>query len=357
MSSSDEEMSTRKKNRQEEEQAGDRISSLGDEILHKIMSFMNTKYAVQTCVLSKRWKYLWKSLPYLDFELQTFPFKGSTYEEAVISLINFITQVLFRRHRTDLVKVSFQSYNVPEPYAFIPQGLIAYAVDHNVQQLAINCGYHRLFVMPKSFYSCKSLTTLQVLNNLRLRIELPKFLALPALKSLHLRGVSVTKKGFNTEDFSACPNLETLRLEVFFEEHNTLFINGPKLKRLELSLRGPYGKFGLKVVIDAPKLKTFHYDAIDPIVCSFGDLASIDDVNFSMYNCYPLGYEGDGEDEDYFDMPFDMYREYVLHCVDTFKKFHQAKSLTLPWRTVEAWKFSFPSTSFTFGLAKEHAEE
>ncbi|XP_026445006.1 F-box/FBD/LRR-repeat protein At1g16930-like isoform X2 [Papaver somniferum] len=46
----------------------DRISQLPDSIIHHILSFLSdTTYAVQTCVLSKRWRYLWTSLPVLKF--------------------------------------------------------------------------------------------------------------------------------------------------------------------------------------------------------------------------------------------------------------------------------------------------
>ncbi|KAJ3687055.1 hypothetical protein LUZ61_016219 [Rhynchospora tenuis] len=45
----------------------DRLSKLPDEILHRIMSFMKVRHTVQTCILSKRWKNLWRQLPYLNF--------------------------------------------------------------------------------------------------------------------------------------------------------------------------------------------------------------------------------------------------------------------------------------------------
>ncbi|CAL4914444.1 unnamed protein product [Urochloa decumbens] len=39
---------------------GDRIGALPDEILHRVLSFLPAQQAVQTCVLSRRWLYLWK---------------------------------------------------------------------------------------------------------------------------------------------------------------------------------------------------------------------------------------------------------------------------------------------------------
>ncbi|OMP12774.1 hypothetical protein COLO4_02776 [Corchorus olitorius] len=98
----------------------DRISSLSDELIHKIMSFMDTKYAVETCVLSKSWESLWKSLPCLCFDYSNFPSKGV---HSFHSFYNFITQVLIRRHHTGLDKVCFKyEYDERDSFASILQG-------------------------------------------------------------------------------------------------------------------------------------------------------------------------------------------------------------------------------------------
>nr|AFK48553.1 unknown [Lotus japonicus] len=47
------------------EENKDRLSDLPDCILLYILSFVKAKHVVQTCVLSKRWKDLWKHLPTL----------------------------------------------------------------------------------------------------------------------------------------------------------------------------------------------------------------------------------------------------------------------------------------------------
>lgn len=45
----------------------DRISSLPDEILSHILSFLPTKYAVATSILSHRWIDIWTKIPVLHF--------------------------------------------------------------------------------------------------------------------------------------------------------------------------------------------------------------------------------------------------------------------------------------------------
>ncbi|KAK2387142.1 F-box/FBD/LRR-repeat protein [Trifolium repens] len=50
----------------------DRLSNLPDPLLHHILSFVDSEYAVQTCILSTRWKNLWKHLPTLTLDSSGF---------------------------------------------------------------------------------------------------------------------------------------------------------------------------------------------------------------------------------------------------------------------------------------------
>ncbi|WVZ50640.1 hypothetical protein U9M48_001876 [Paspalum notatum var. saurae] len=50
----------------------DRLSALPDCLLHAIVSSLKARQVVQTCVLSKRWMNLWRSVPCLDVDLDEF---------------------------------------------------------------------------------------------------------------------------------------------------------------------------------------------------------------------------------------------------------------------------------------------
>ncbi|GJZ70110.1 RNA-directed DNA polymerase, eukaryota, reverse transcriptase zinc-binding domain protein, partial [Tanacetum coccineum] len=69
----------------------DRLSSLPDEIIHQILSRFDTKFVVQTCVLSSRWKLIWKSIPRLDLLSRQF--------KDLPKFAKFVTRVLSHRNR------------------------------------------------------------------------------------------------------------------------------------------------------------------------------------------------------------------------------------------------------------------
>ncbi|KAM0916661.1 hypothetical protein ACQ4PT_010014 [Festuca glaucescens] len=52
--------------------AGDRLSDLPDDLLHKIMSFLPAPQLVQTSVLSRRWRDLWRSTPCISIDQRDF---------------------------------------------------------------------------------------------------------------------------------------------------------------------------------------------------------------------------------------------------------------------------------------------
>ncbi|KAF8714797.1 hypothetical protein HU200_027326 [Digitaria exilis] len=54
----------------------DRLSALPDCLLHEIMSHMKAQQVVQTCVLGKRWRHLWRSMPCLDVDQCDFETPG-----------------------------------------------------------------------------------------------------------------------------------------------------------------------------------------------------------------------------------------------------------------------------------------
>ncbi|CAN1850772.1 F-box/LRR-repeat protein 13 [Linum perenne] len=93
----------KKKTRSQLVQAGftstDRLSSLPDAILDHILSFVNTKTVVQTSILSRRWKCVWKHVPALNLDHSSF--------ERFSSFATFVDKVLALRDPLNVNRVSY----------------------------------------------------------------------------------------------------------------------------------------------------------------------------------------------------------------------------------------------------------
>ena len=68
----------------------DRITSLPDDVLKHILSFISTRNAVQTCILSKGWINTWTSLPDLKFDIKEFGLLEIIDDEAEVEF--FVTK-------------------------------------------------------------------------------------------------------------------------------------------------------------------------------------------------------------------------------------------------------------------------
>ncbi|CAN0878541.1 F-box/FBD/LRR-repeat protein At1g16930 [Linum grandiflorum] len=69
--------------------SADRLSSLPDSILHHILSFLDIKCVVQTSVLSRMWRCVWKHTPVLYFHRDS----DSSFRDAT-SFVRFVNNVL-----------------------------------------------------------------------------------------------------------------------------------------------------------------------------------------------------------------------------------------------------------------------
>ncbi|XP_048497846.1 F-box/FBD/LRR-repeat protein At4g26340-like [Beta vulgaris subsp. vulgaris] len=92
----------------------DRISSLPDEILTHILSFMHTKEAVATSVLSKRWEFIWTRVPVIDlfeYKIMQSSLSFKAFVDRVLILNDAPFLRLFRLHfRNDIDILHFCSW-------------------------------------------------------------------------------------------------------------------------------------------------------------------------------------------------------------------------------------------------------
>ncbi|MFS8006596.1 putative F-box domain, leucine-rich repeat domain superfamily, F-box-like domain superfamily [Helianthus anomalus] len=161
---------------------GDRLSNLSDDLIYRILSYISIKHVVQTSALSSRWRYIWTSMPFLNFSTKDFP--------RLPRFSKFVTRLLSSRNNQSevfSVNLTFRGKGSPE---FV-QRILDYAFSHNVQQLNITCLPGRVYYVP---------------------IHVP-------LRP-HLLG--------------CLPNLTTLYLSFYDDKCAALFSNCPNLKNLTL---------------------------------------------------------------------------------------------------------------------------
>ncbi|WOG83057.1 hypothetical protein DCAR_0102231 [Daucus carota subsp. sativus] len=296
----------------------DRISSLPDQLLHHILSFLETRLAVQTSALSKRWKLIWTTLPILNF----------TWSWSNIRSGNkFINNIFARRNNnSDVLKLNhFFFYESPQFHGV--QKLANHAVSHNVRQVNVDVtGADCIVTMKltgpnaivlnlklpfdqflKKLDSCWRLPALTTLHLVRtdyskpyklpasylvdlpaLRtllldgFELPSSVSLPALHTLILHIVEFPENMSEfCRVFQALGNLQNLTLFFWTTLRCDCVIDCPQLINLEINYcTSKSGKSIVssnsgKIMVLTPNIRNFSSVGIFPIEFGAFDLENV----------------------------------------------------------------------------------
>jgi hypothetical protein len=203
----------------------DIISTLPDFILCHILSFLETKHAVATTILSKRWKNLCFSVPVLRFNTTV------TDQNAYSRFINFVYSVLLSRDRafsinTFYLDFTFHDYQIVHPHS--PMDIITKFIDvivlfgvENIDlcvELEKTIGFTKL---PVSILTCDTLVVLN-LHSFGVEEAFAPVL-LPSLKTLHLDNIWFPKLRDFMLFLNGCPILEDLfTFNVLFDSEESL---------------------------------------------------------------------------------------------------------------------------------------
>ncbi|KAK1279437.1 putative F-box/FBD/LRR-repeat protein [Acorus gramineus] len=217
----------------------DRISALPNNLIHRILSFTGTKFAVRTGLLSKRWRSLWTSVPVLDFDHQEFcePFDFEKLIEQLVlhggrvpffhqraermgldEFVLFVNATLKRCAKTDLQRFRLSAEGYVDPLQVIVW--INYAISRHTADLELELPTHEHMLscaifkgcseLPSSIFKCKSLTSLKLRMTQCWFFNTPATVKLHGLVTLHLDAI-VWRDDSLENVISKCPNLETLR--------------------------------------------------------------------------------------------------------------------------------------------------
>ncbi|CAN7122172.1 hypothetical protein BRARA_B01274 [Brassica rapa] len=228
----------------------DRISQLSDTLLLRILSELPTAEVVETMVLSKRWLPLWKSVPHIDFD-------DDSYEDIDTGRFSRFVDRSLILHKAPIETLHFeltQSSTVDDIGVWIEM-----AVQRHVRDLSIyiDCTSSTTPVtVPRSLYTgCGMLVTLKLKSvTLADASTLPSF---STLKYLFLLFVKYPGEEFVRRLLFSCGVLEHLDVEQCFDDNVTIFtVKVPSLKSAILrKSKDRYIDDEDGFVIDAPSLE------------------------------------------------------------------------------------------------------
>ncbi|KAL6131889.1 hypothetical protein ACLB2K_070262 [Fragaria x ananassa] len=236
----------------------DRISQMPDEVLTRILSFLDdTVLAVQTMVLSARWKNLWKSVSCIRL--------GDDDHESDDHFMALADHVVSLHDLTDILKFDLTYVNdgirgdvLAADYTCIRKWICT-IVQHNVAELRLNLsnfdGTQDPFLFPECLFMSTTLVDLKVDSDIISFSNCPIEGCFPRLKALY---VSVDESEQDSPSslenlFRCCPVLEQLTILGTFSESN-ITISAPELKTLRMDCSFCDSN---TFSINAPKLENF----------------------------------------------------------------------------------------------------
>ncbi|XP_074268589.1 F-box/LRR-repeat protein At4g14103-like isoform X1 [Silene latifolia] len=352
----------------------DRLTSLPDELVSRILSMLPTKDVVATQVLCKKMRRLafWitsvdlddsplshcRNSPHLP---DRFPLFASFVDHVFNNLSHPLTR--FRLHlggdkSKDSTCHTCYRYGVCFPdlqpsrlYTWITYPL----AHHGLRELDISfhVSYTSRCQFPPQLFTCQSLEVLKLDSNLNLDGAEISLISLPNLKRLHLYSFLIVRDDFLTKLVSSCPSLEDLECgHCQWTHSDRLAVSSPSLRRLVLIIF----KHGCDdernsnlVVIDTPNLQYFHYDDNLAFHYSITNMNALIQANLSV--ALPLQF---GSEELSYQTQLSLVRlvSNVQHlsllgcCVeniyfggetkDRLPMFHNLKTLELGWNAYPA---------------------
>ncbi|XP_050247005.1 FBD-associated F-box protein At3g52670-like isoform X2 [Quercus robur] len=242
----------------------DRISNLPDLLVSHILSFLTTKEAVATSILSSRWKTLWTLVPNLDLDEDEFEWILSDEKQnrkrkkrvcrSGFTFVQIVSKIWALRNAYPLQKFYLNWLYDCDPIHV--DKWVSTAITSVLEELTLNICPHLPFDIPSTLFNyCKTLVDLRLHGNIIVDPP-PSSLGFPSLKILHLLGVQYANHDSFSRFLTCCPILEYLYLKVIeMDEECNFIITLPTLKRLDLNMQD----FLYKLEINAPALEYLEF--------------------------------------------------------------------------------------------------
>ncbi|KAJ3702904.1 hypothetical protein LUZ61_006609 [Rhynchospora tenuis] len=191
------------------------LSTLPEPVLVHILSFMDIKEAVQTCILSKPWRKLWTLIPSLN--LVNFRFNGTD-----AAFVQFVTSMLYFRGASKLDTFSLNwrasqhvaDYDNCQIHVGVTTSWIYSVLCCKPLVISLELIKFDYMKLPDALFTCASLEQLELTvcsySNANTALG-PKYVNLPNLKKLMLGAVTLNDPVMQGI-LSGCPLLEELSL-------------------------------------------------------------------------------------------------------------------------------------------------
>ncbi|KAK9924627.1 hypothetical protein M0R45_032986 [Rubus argutus] len=247
------------------------LNDLPDEILLHILTFFPTLDAVQTSLISRKWRPLWSRLRFLKFSYEHFPLNDPPSDNRDF-FAEFVDRALILRPHTPIELFSL-SFIYHDRFGFHVDSWVRSAVRHlQARELHLDFFIHRDYHRTDETFNHKydfpfcvlRDGAVAVLKLTRVDLTLPASVAtmgLASLSSMYLDEVYLTDQMVR-DLISGCPNLDELELQNCWGMEK-LKICSKRLKKLALAyIYDPDSKN--TVEIDCPNLCSLSFDN-----CSF----------------------------------------------------------------------------------------
>lgn len=267
----------------------DRISALPDALVCHILSFLETKKAVSTSVLSRRWKNLWKSVPILDLDMLDmldFDEEELKIKEACADFGTFVDGVLSSRDNSLDIQSFRLGFYLSNDNRDQIDGWIQTAIRHNAVKLDLYVENEdsNLFQLPKCVFTSKTLEHLKLKSLDYIIYRPPTSGCFPSLKFLHIEASPNQESMENL--FSQCPVLEDLTLDLDETRLKNLNICAPKLKRLRVDMiTNIFVNYSCNLFVNAPELENLHLHIDDLLNCPLENAKSIVEADIAVLFC------------------------------------------------------------------------
>ena len=200
----------------------DRISALPDDVLHQVLGFLQADEAVRTCLLAKRWRYLWKFMRRLCINEMG---RWGTSTGGVF-LTKFVSCLLLLRDpgsTLDEVEIKYD-YQVEGDLTWISTW-IHHALSCQTQVLTVK--------FPLPVYG-------------------PGYLDGPPLVSQYLRRLEISEARLKSNflNLSSCSTLEDLKIKECDFDASSILSQSVK----HLSIKDCYFKGDVRISISVPNL-------------------------------------------------------------------------------------------------------